>query len=255
MLKIPQLVEWAGLALGEDHRQLREAEQVAWKIRNLLELRYSVSAAILWLVSEAYRLDQWHTAEEDFESFELWLEFVFDGTNVKRGATIWTIAQSFATGLSPWLRSNNIADDNGEIITPERVLDEAGYSLLQDVNTAWWSKFKHDPEAEETQEVMQAVTQEIIKPGTTRESIDEWLVAEGHRKRVQAREYQFAEQGCTDGTAFVVMCPKGEDVDFVKKRLEKSLAMFPGRLQEVCPELVFVGEWGVEMIDEGMREQ
>jgi len=41
------------------------------------------------------------------------------------------------------------------------------------------------------------------------------------------------------------------DIEFLRKKLRKWLAMFPGRLQEISPELVYVGAWGVEMIREG----
>lgn len=250
MLKISQLVEWAEVALSDEHEQLREAEQVAWKIRHLLELRLSVSAAILWVVADAFERDLWHTKKNDFESFELWLEYVFDGTNVKRGTTLWTIANSFAVGLSPWLKQHRIEDARGEI-TPMRVLEDAGYSLLQDINGAWWSEFKAD--GPETDEIIEKVIRKIIEPATTRETIEQWLYDQGYRKKQDEREFQHAEQVCTDGIALIVMCPTGQDIEFLRKKMRKHLAMFPGRLQEVSPELVYVGEWGVEMVEERER--
>jgi hypothetical protein len=251
MLKIPQLVEWADISLGPEQSQLRLAEQIAWKIRNLLMLRYSVSAAILWIAADAYECDLWHTPQNDFESFELWLEFVFSGTHIQPGSTLWTIVNSFAVGISPWLKQNKIEDQKGQI-TPERVLEDAGYSLLQDVNTMWWNEFKRG--GPETDERIEKACRKIVQPGITRESIDTWLKEEGYRKSREERAYQFAEQQCSDGIAFIVMCSGSDDVDFVKGKLQRWLAMFPGRLQEVAPELVWVGEWGVEMIEEGMRE-
>jgi len=135
MRDIDTIIQDAIDCLPADKRDARLCERSAAVLNSMATDRNSLSAAIIWFASEVYKRGAWVDPEHgDFESFDLWLQYAFDGTKVKRGTTIWTMCISFATGLRPWLDSHVVADQNGEIITAKRLITKTGYSIIGDIN-------------------------------------------------------------------------------------------------------------------------
>jgi len=237
----------------------------ALTMRYLLRVERMTGTARLAYAWKVARERSWESADGTFATFEEFWEYCCqdEALGIKKYSTTWSLTLNFATKLAPWLSSHLLATDDGELITPEYLLEHGGFGKLGDIQTAWnmphrrLETLRHElsigwpagdlPDTEmdrlmktteEVDHIISTCVDQVLDPAVTREGLDKYLKEKGWRKPrgpAIGQSWRWAAMSGTEDVLFMVMLPRMA-FDFVRRLLGKWLSLAPEKPEAILPQ-------------------
>lgn len=176
MLTIPEIIQAAGAHTADEAPVT--PMQAAIILRNLYTIKQSASAAIVYWAAHVYEKRYWIDDESTFNDFD---DFLLSAIDVKRQYTLYYTAKDFATIIAPWLRENVVINPwTDQRVTPELLIEQAGYAKLGDVKSAIVER-KRGQRPKFHEERIEECVALITNPHNNRDDVDSKLKRNGWR--------------------------------------------------------------------------
>lgn len=177
MLTIPELIQLAKGGQAADEN-LVTPMQAAIVLRNLVSLKSSASAAVVYWAAHVYERGWWIDEEFTFNDFD---DFLLSVIDAKRQYTLFYTAKDFATIIAPWLRENIVISPwTDQRVTPESLIEQAGYAKLGDVKSAIVERKRGRKPAFHEERIEECIAL-ATSPHNSRDDVDSKLKRNGWR--------------------------------------------------------------------------